>query len=248
MSARAKPAPPDEGQKVPTWIVSFSDMITLLLSFFVLLQAFAHARDPELFFQGQGSFLRAIRCFGLPEWLFGKEDRPAHEYIRVKHTTEEAKEKVPRHKVLDAEDEKIRLVFRNMQKAIDTQAGNLPDAPPQATATPIRFAPGRADLDASARAWLRRFAQDLDDGRDPEDNRVRVLALAPDARWPKEQWLLSARRARVVADALDAAMPSGAGTWEIASCGAAAGGELWRTMSGTQKKSFVVIVVEKVRD
>ena len=36
----------DKGNSVPAWIVSFSDMVTLLLAFFVLLQSFAKVQDP----------------------------------------------------------------------------------------------------------------------------------------------------------------------------------------------------------
>ena len=76
-SKRNKPA--EEKQKVPAWIVSFSDMITLLLAFFVLLQSFAHMRDPELFEIGRGSFLSAGQS-GTIGWL---RTRPRNRRIRA---------------------------------------------------------------------------------------------------------------------------------------------------------------------
>lgn len=42
-----------EKKGTPAWLISFTDMITLLLSFFILLQAFSTTRDPELFQRGR---------------------------------------------------------------------------------------------------------------------------------------------------------------------------------------------------
>ena len=33
------------GEKVPLWIISFADMITLLLAFFVMLQSLSTSQD-----------------------------------------------------------------------------------------------------------------------------------------------------------------------------------------------------------
>ena len=41
---------------IPAWIVSFSDMVTLLLAFFVMLQAFAKPKQPEQVKQGLAPF------------------------------------------------------------------------------------------------------------------------------------------------------------------------------------------------
>ena len=65
----AKKRQEEEAEGAPAWIVSFADMITLLLAFFVLLQSFAQEQDPELFHQGQGSFRRSISGFGIPDLL-----------------------------------------------------------------------------------------------------------------------------------------------------------------------------------
>ena len=99
--------PEEEKNEVPAWIVSFSDMITLLLSFFILLQAFAKERDPELFFVGQGSFKRAIAGLGMPSLLLGRQDSQRKEFRRKRHPAEdETTEK--RSRSLDERNAKIR--------------------------------------------------------------------------------------------------------------------------------------------
>ena len=45
----------EEGTKVPGYIVTFSDMVTLLLTFFVMLLTLADVQDPELFDKGRDS-------------------------------------------------------------------------------------------------------------------------------------------------------------------------------------------------
>ena len=65
--------PQEEQDKVPAWIVSFSDMITLLLAFFVLLQSIALEQDPALFHMGQSPIaihaLFALGCLVLSQCL-----------------------------------------------------------------------------------------------------------------------------------------------------------------------------------
>ena len=65
----------DGDPKVPGYIVTFSDMVTLLLTFFVMLLSLSQIQDPELFDKGRDAFLESIRNIGLGV-LFGKEDIP----------------------------------------------------------------------------------------------------------------------------------------------------------------------------
>ena len=51
--------------EVPAYIVTFSDMITLLLTFFVMLLSLADVQDPELFNKGRDSFVEAVDSYGL---------------------------------------------------------------------------------------------------------------------------------------------------------------------------------------
>ncbi len=46
-------------------MVAYCSIMTLLLAFFIILQAFAPEQNAGLFYAGQGSFIRALKTFGL---------------------------------------------------------------------------------------------------------------------------------------------------------------------------------------
>ncbi len=65
MKRKKKPEEPKAG--APAFIVTFSDMITLLLTFFVMLLSMAKTQtDTTKFMHGQNSFRTAVANLGLP--------------------------------------------------------------------------------------------------------------------------------------------------------------------------------------
>jgi len=239
--------PKDDGEKVPGWIISFTDMITLLLAFFVLLQAFARVRDPKLFYLGQGSFQRAIAGLGVPDLLFGKRARPEYEYKKKKNPTEADKDKSNKNRVLDAEDEKIRKLFADLKKTVETKTSDLTNRVVDVMPTPIRFRTGAAELDAAGREFLKTMAVNLAQSLQAKDVRIHVVGLGADATYGRQQWILSARRAEAAEQFLRQALSDQihrAG-WRIDSWGAGSG-DRWCSRFGVQgKQSFIVVGVVK---
>lgn len=237
--------PEDQGNKVPAWVVSFTDMITLLLAFFVLLQAFSTFRDPEMFFMGQGSFRRAIAGLGVPDLLFGKRARPNYEHRKNLHPTEPDKEQRYRSRVLDAQDEQIRKIFSDLKRSLETKASDLVEEPIHIMPTPIRFAPGQAVLDAPARKYLGELAIRLGQSLRSEAVKVYVVALAADVEDRQQQWVLSAHRAQAAAKLLESA-PSArvrdAG-WQIDAWGAGPGDRVRRKFGLIPEHSYVLVAV-----
>ncbi len=241
----------DEGENAnaaPAWIVSFTDMITLLLSFFVMLQAFAHMQDPELFFIGRDSFRRAIAGLGLPNFLLGRPDKPRFEYRKRKHATDEAKDRRYKRRVISPEDQKIRQSFLELRRSVDIQSFNITASPLDSRFTPITFAPLEAELNAVAKQYLSYLARDLAGqlgGRSGIN--VYIIGMAADATTSKSQWVLSARRAAAVQEFLSRQIGTVHKTslkgWRFSSWGAGAGGK-WREQFGSiPEKSFIAVIV-----
>ncbi len=58
---------------VPMWLVSFGDMMTLILTFFIMLVSMASERKSGLVAAGLGSFVAALKSNGLPGTLTESE-------------------------------------------------------------------------------------------------------------------------------------------------------------------------------
>jgi len=235
----------EEKRGAPAWLISFTDMITLLLSFFILLQAFAKVRDPELFYAGQGGFQRAISRLGLPDWLFGQPERIRLKYLNQKHPMEEDTENEYPLQVIDAQDEKIRKLFQELRRLRRTEVGDQWGRPAQWLATPIRFGPSGIDLHDAGKEFLRDLARDLRHYGGSGAPRVSVIGLAPDATTPRDRWTLSARRASVVEAFLTSLLRKELNHRgvEIDSWGGGAGEHWYGAPEHQQQQAFIVLAL-----
>jgi len=230
MSKERKPVV-DEGIEVPGWIVSFSDMVTLLLAFFVLLQTFAKTQDPELFYAGQGSFRRAVSGFGLSSMFSGEIEQPMTDWRKLKYPTSHKTPDPGSERVIDSDDEDIRLAFRKMRRDVETQTSSANEETISLYSTDIVFPPGGYSLDAGARTYLKGLTADLKRAvSNPGRTKLYVVGLAADERDSKRQWILSARRADAVHKALEDLLSQGESDtpWRVFSWGAGPGGRWCR--------------------
>lgn len=234
----------EEKQGVPTWIVSFSDMITLLLAFFVLLQAFAQNRDPELFFVGQGSFNASIQGFGVSGWLVGRQWEQGKRFLTKKYLTEESTDPI-RQRVIDAEDANIRKVFQDVSRVIATETADIGERTVRVIPTSITFPPGGATLDDAAKAQLNRIILELKATVSAQANTLYVVGLAAGEQTPRQQWVVSARRALAVEKYLSSRLSAEPRKpkWAVHSLGAGAGGQWSRTFGVLAETSSIVVAV-----
>jgi len=240
----------DDGPKVPGWIVSYTDMITLLLSFFVLLQVFTKERDQALFLAGQGSFRRAIEGLGIPDLLLGDRDILPEGYRRLSWWVEPTPERFPENRVIDADDRRIRAIFEDVREKIETETYDTNERLISVYPAGFGFPAGTDELTEAARSSLRTLAATLRHDLAGQEIRIRVLALAGDEREPERRWLLSGRRARLVEQTLREAMAEEieTGRWQIESLGVGAGGR-WCTAYGiAPEESSVAIAVIGTKD
>ena len=115
---RIKPKKSEQsGPKVPGYIVTFSDMVTLLLTFFVMLLSLADVQDPELFDKGRDSFIDSLRYVGLGV-LFGKREAPDFGNPSQKHSIPDS-EDTSSNRTLDANSEYLRRMLENLKQSAE---------------------------------------------------------------------------------------------------------------------------------
>lgn len=239
MSAK-QPQIDQGGAKVPGYIVTYSDMVTLLLTFFVMLLSLAEQQDPELVSSGRDSFVRAINGFGLG-MLMGKTPLYEDGAIKLKHSVEDPDEAADRS-IPDAAEEKLRRLFDDVNKLMATGPSTLISNRTDFTITNVRFAPRSPDLDDSDRDFLSKFCRDLQDGAGRGERALYVVGLAPDVSAAKQQWILSAKRAEAVAEFIRAELPSSL-EWPVYSWGAGSGGDWSGTNSIMSEDQQIAIAV-----
>ncbi len=243
----------DRGPKVPAYIVTFSDMTTLLLTFFVMLLSLATVQDEELFRKGRDSFRFSLGTFGLG-MLFDRKQKPDLGHLKIKYSIVEP-DKLSNGRSINIKEDKIRRLFNELSKSM--RAVPLESAPKKTdfTVTDIHFTRGDARLDESAKQFLGEFCSQLQQNYGSRPVKLYVLGLAADQKDEKEQWVLSGNRARAVADYIRDIFSSGSGIhaqggtfknwskWPVYWWGAGPGGDWVRQIS---KQSQILIAVVRV--
>lgn len=246
------------GPKVPGYIVTFSDMVTLLLTFFVMLLSLASVQDPELFDKGRDSFVDSLKYMGLG-MFFGKQTMPQFGSNKSKYSISNPDESADRRTV-DARAEELRRIFKELKQLTTTMPSQIVSKRTDYSITNVHFSPGRADLNESARKFLTGFCRDLQQNASQKPVELYVLGLASDVTGEKEQWLLSARRAQTVADYLRDTLSSasslqrrpslfrGQSKWSVYSWGGGPGGDWVGRNSPISRQSQILIAVLRVSD
>lgn len=222
----------EKSNDIPAWVVSFTDMITLLLSFFVMLQAFAHVQDPDLFFEGQGSFRRAIHGLGIPQWLLGRREGLNREFFVKRHAVEPTPSIDEAEPILDEQEDLITQAMEQLERRFDSMADRVKQHTFDVTATPIRFSGSSARLDRGTREYLDELALKVGQTRRPDNSTVYIIGLAPDAGGEQTSYVVGAQRAEAVRHYLQSRLDRAARGWNVVCWGS---GKHFGTLpSGTQ--------------
>ena len=230
----------DSGPNVPAYIVTFSDMVTLLLTFFVMLLSLASVQDPELFNVSQGAFVQDIKNAGLG-MLWGMKAKPSLGESKPKYFISDPEEKFA-IRTIDAKEEKTRRMFGKVTQTMGTTRSKIVAKTNNFSVTDISFPPGEAQLNRASKKFLSQFAANLPQDAVSDGIKLYVLGLANDERSEEKQWILSAKRAQVVADFLNDILPSHIQS-PVYSWGAGAGGDWVRRDSPISRESQILIAV-----
>ena len=236
----------EEGSaKVPAYIVTFSDMVTLLLTFFVMLLSMAKVQDPEMFNVSRDAFVTSIESAGLGV-LMGKKMTYDFGKTKIKYFISEPDSGLIVRSI-DAIEEKTRRFFKKVARTMETKRSQIVAKKNNFTVTNISFSPGESQLNESAKKFLTQFAVNLQRDTGSGEIKLYVLGLARDERTQKKQWILSAMRGQAVADFLNDILPSQL-QCPVYSWGAGLGGYWVARDSPAYKQSQILIAVLRVND
>ena len=242
MSRKVK-APKEEKQKVPAYIVTFSDMITLLLTFFVLLLSMASDKSDEMVFEAvRGSVEQAFSSIGLAGISINEESKLNNGKRAIRYKTDmdetEDVEGTP-----DAKREMIKRLFKKLEKNMKITPSNIVGKNPNFSPTNIRFEKGKAGLDDSAKQYLDTYARQLRENFGSRELTLYVAGLCHDNVSDKEDFILSAKRAQIVSDHIKSSLP-GDSKWDIRCWGTGDGGQ-WTSSEGplTQNTEIIIAVL-----
>lgn len=233
--------PPEPKQGAPAYIVTFSDMITLLLTFFVLLLSLADDQKEGLFSKGQNSFKRAVADFGLAGLMFSKNEGEQFSHPKIKYKIEKG-EDAEEDRSIDSATEVYRRILENIEKMMKISPSQITCSAKTIGVTDIKFEKGKWDLDGKDKQFLNEYIGGVKESYANELPTLYVVGLAGMEEGQKQQWIVSARRSQVVADYIRGLL-SKQEKWSIYSWGTGSGGK-WASQTGLlSKEAHIMIAV-----
>jgi len=238
--SRKRKSSGDGGPQVPAYIVTFSDMVTLLLTFFVLLLAMASEQKEELFTAGQSAFKRALADFGLSGSLFSKHSGLDFKHPKAKYKIDEGQDEA-NDRSIDAEMEIVRRRLLDLEKTIKIMPSQIVGVSKTFTVTDIHFNRGGCGLNKSSKEFLTTYCRQLEEGLGVGSVTLYVVGLAGSESSERQQWQVSARRAEAVANFIKGRLGEQL-NWFVYSWGAGPGGD-WSGPGGVISKQTDIMIV-----
>jgi len=231
----------ESSAKAPAYIVTFSTLVTLLLSFFIVLLSMGTTQDKTLFDRGyQGGFLESFkRGFGIRQTFDFKS-------LGKKYSISEPDEGYE-GKTPDVNTERLRRIIKKLSQSMNIRPSPIAAQKTDFSVTDIHFSSGEAVLDEPAKKFLSEFCLNLQQNPGSEAIKLYVLGIAGDQENEKEQWMVSARRAQAVADFMKNTLPEGL-NWPVYCWGAGPGGEWVEQHSTTSKQLHILIAILRGND
>jgi outer membrane protein OmpA-like peptidoglycan-associated protein len=210
----------EEAPRVPLWIVTFTDMTTNLLTFFVLLLSLGQIRDDSLFDEGQRIsllFLESVKAG------FGFRVADNFEHDKMKYSVEAPE--LPKGVTKDAREEQTRRLFDTLRRSMQTMPSQLKGSRVEFSVANVRFAPGQASLDEAGMQWLSQYGLNVRQNLDPATTMLYVVGVAGSEAAEAQSRRLAAQQSQAVAAYLRQILsaPSAA-----QSMGATGAGAPWR--------------------
>jgi outer membrane protein OmpA-like peptidoglycan-associated protein len=231
----------------PLWILSFGDMISNFLAFFILMQSFATSQKGEILQKGDHAYgMAASPSDGTGHWLIGKRPEAQFGFRQRRFAMESDPQNETRERIIDAEDEQLRKIFDDLRRQAGARSSDGPAGRARLLTTPIRFAPGQTALNAQTLDFLATIGSELGRAGGGPEQTVCVIGLAPDVGGMKEQYIVSAMRAQAVRNALAAnlsAEVAGGGS-RVLAWGIGAGPQTSAQSAASQSPCIVVAVLE----
>lgn len=224
----------------PAYIVTFSDMITLLLTFFVLLLAMADEQNDALYRDGQSAFKRAIAGFGMSGILFNRSDGSKFEHPLIKYKVKEGND-TTEDRSIDAETEMVRRVIMDLEYLMKINPSQITASSKTFTAVNTDFEPGSWKLNESAMEFLNKYSRRILDNFANQPLAFYVVGTAGTEKQEKKQWIVSSNRAQAVADHLKSKLSHS--DWPVYSWGVGPGGDWTGTTGFISKNSQITIVM-----
>ena len=244
----------EKGECAPLWIISFADMISLLMAFFVMLLTMSTSKSGLLCNEGEGifeetlyGFRRSVKGLGMPgllgglPGLFGAADEGLYFDSHKTYYPVDGNEPGAA-RTIDAREERTRRIFSRLERRTTTYASQIQGQKPDFVVVPVRFEQGQSALDDAGKQFLRGFVTNLQASGTAGKLNLYIVGLAGQEANEKQQWVVSAQRAEAVADFLRSNLPDNSGC-SVFSWGAGAGGDWVAADSPIYKQSQILIAV-----
>lgn len=224
-----------DGPSVPAYIVTFSDMVTLLLTFFVLLLSMAEDNNPEKFRLGQESFRRSLANFGLRGILYtlSTNNNYSEDMINYPIDEDEEKQLTP----TNAHEEKLRRLFNKINDNMEVRPSQIKGRLTDLITPAINFGSTSDNLTQKHESILSEICSELT--LSDQKYTIYVVGLAPD-KWGDDKWIIASKRGAAVAEYMYKKLGSG---FKIHSWGTADASDWLISSSSSTIESDIIIVI-----